>query len=181
MRTLANEAVFDYKVYQYTYRAASTLSLLMFMMSHPKNYWCLDDISVTKLNNTDILIGNTGFESGDLAPYTLYSVSTKGPTGLVHLGYAKTGSYSFIDGMNEEYDVLWQTFVTVPQQDYVITFSVRNLGPAPNELVALVAAVNTTREIFSSFIFQPSHIRLFFRTNNSCFNNNNNNSEAHNK
>ncbi|CAF4804404.1 unnamed protein product [Rotaria sp. Silwood1] len=147
---LYNATAFNYTRYEQTYRALSDRTTLFFAFVHYKSQWALDDISVTRLNTTNNLIINSGFETGTLAPFSVCPPSSTYSAGTVHWGDSKTGNYSFVDSSYKPYDFLWQTFTTVPLQEYVITYSLRNFGPAPNLFVAFLAALNTTAQTTSA-------------------------------
>ncbi|CAF2741330.1 unnamed protein product [Rotaria sp. Silwood2] len=147
---LYNATAFNYTRYEQTYRALSDRTTLLFAFVHYKSQWALDDISVTRLNTTTNLIANGGFETGTLAPFSVCPPSSTYSAGTVQRGDTKTGNYSFVDSSHQPYDFLWQTFATVPQQEYVITYSLRNFGPAPNLFVAFLAALNTTTQTTSA-------------------------------
>ncbi|CAF1278760.1 unnamed protein product, partial [Rotaria sordida] len=143
---LYNTTTFNYTRYQQTYRAVSNRTALVFAFVHYKSQWALDDISVTRLNTTNNLIVNGGFETGTLAPFSVCPASNTYLAWTVRRGNSTTGNYSFVDGSYQPYDFLWQIFTTVPQQQYVITYSLRNFGPAPNLFGAFLAALDTTTQ-----------------------------------
>ena len=144
---LYNTTAIDYTSYHLTYRAISTRSVLLFGFINYKNYWSIDDISVTKNNGTENLITNGGFETGKLAPFELCPPSNSQPSGQVEPGFARDGVYSFIDNKNPGADILWQTFTTVPQQDYVITFLLRNFASGENSFSVQAAGLNTSNSL----------------------------------
>lgn len=142
--SLYNAPEFNYTLYQYTYRAVSSVSMLVFGFYHEPSYWCLDDVSMTRLNSTNNLIVSGGFENGYLYPFALCTDLITDSSGTAFLGYAQTGLYSYRDGSTQIGDFMWQAFLTVPQKEYTISFSLRNLGMGPNSAYALLAAVDST-------------------------------------
>lgn len=158
----SNELAFHYQTYQFTHRAAYNRSLVFIGMTHNQSYWSVDDIYIQKLNTDTTLIINGGFESGSLAPFSLCVTNTVGASGSVYSGYAKTGSYSFLDNAKAPYDAIWQSFATVPGQDYVVTFSVQNYAPGPNMFFVYMAGMNITgSSIFCVILSSRSYLFLF--------------------
>ncbi|CAF1392098.1 unnamed protein product [Rotaria sordida] len=141
---LHNATAFDFAHYQHSYRAVSNRTTLLFAFVHYTSRWALDDISVARLNTTNNLIVNGGFETGTLTPFSLCRTWASSSTRTLHLGSGKTGNYYLISENKQPYDILWQTFTTIPQQEYVITYSLWNFGSAPNAFFAYLGALNTT-------------------------------------
>ncbi|CAF4289755.1 unnamed protein product, partial [Rotaria sordida] len=143
--SLVNASSFNYTYYRYIYRAISNITTLTFAFRQDPSFWCLDDISVIQYNtsnirNTSNLIGNGDFEKGALVNYSLCTPSDRNPTGSVYSGCAHAGNYSYYDGSYAPGDYLSQTFATIPQQQYQISFWLQNMGSAPNFINVTVIA-----------------------------------------
>ncbi|CAF1366132.1 unnamed protein product [Rotaria sordida] len=133
-----NSSEFNYTYFQYIYRAISNLTTLTFAFYHDPSYWCLDDISVMKINSTINLIINGGFETGSTSSYSVCAPSSANPAGYVSTECPHTGLRSFYDGSYLPGDYLSQTFITDIGKDYQISFWLRNLGSIPNSIKVTV-------------------------------------------
>ncbi len=105
-------------------RSTATLS---FFFRHDPGGWMLDDVNV--YHNSIQLIVNGGFETGDLTAWN-YSGSCILHTGQAYAGssYAKSGNYYYYDPCAGTGDTINQTFSTVANDTYVISFWLTNYG-----------------------------------------------------
>ncbi|CAF5036925.1 unnamed protein product [Rotaria sp. Silwood1] len=143
LASLVNSSAFNYTFFQYIFYAISNRTTLAFGFRQDPSYWCMDDVSVTPYGASSNLIINGRFETGSLSPFATCAPLGFYASGTISRSYPRTGNYSYYDGTTGRGDYLFQTFITVPQNYYTISFWLQNLGSIPNQFNATVGPTST--------------------------------------
>ena len=116
-----------YTYYSYIWVATGSSAKLSFFFRHDPGGWMLDDVTVYRNSTSTQLITNGGFESGNLNGWSR-SGSCQWNVGTAYGGanYAKSGSYYYYDRCAQGGDTLSQTFSTVANGTYIISFWLTN-------------------------------------------------------
>lgn len=114
-----------YTCYAYTWIATGSSATLSFFFRHDPGGWMVDEIKV--YHGLSQLIVNGGFESMSLTGWN-YSGTCNYYIGEAYSGssYAKAGGYYYYDRCSLYGDTIAQSFVTVPNDVYTISFWMMN-------------------------------------------------------
>ena len=127
---LFNPPVTNYTFYSYWYLANSSSAKLTFGFVNNQDSWLLDDITV--YNGSQNIIINGDFESGTLNYWNYSYAGTYNTTDFGEVTNATpswdpykrphTGNYYYRDGVWDTGSYISQTFATVPEHFYKISF-----------------------------------------------------------
>ena len=153
----------SYTDYTYSYTATLAQTYITFEFRQDPAYWGLDDISVKNSGGTN-LVGNGGFETGDLTDWTLIGTQGLDAAGEVSSGSPGTstenshsGSYFFSDGAVGGVDGIYQSFNTVVGQTYTANFWLANDGGGPALALVEVGAKDAA---YSNDASAPGNLAL---------------------
>jgi hypothetical protein len=107
--------------------ATQSSATLSFFFRNDPGGWMLDDVTVYQ-GSTQLIV-NGGFETGDLTGWN-YSGNCNWYIGEAYYGsgYAKAGNYYYYDRCSFYGDTIRQTFATIINYTYVISFWLTNYG-----------------------------------------------------
>jgi fibronectin-binding autotransporter adhesin len=124
---LENPPAQGYTLYTYSYQAQLSQTFLTFEFRQDPRFWELDDVSVTDISTTQLIV-NGGFEGGTFGgQHTPNSWTLIGQAGLqaggqAQTGCGRTGGSCYRDGAVGGVDGLYQSFATTIGQTYTISF-----------------------------------------------------------
>ena len=143
---LFNVSTISYRFYSYSYKTCDTSATITFAFRHDVDSWCLDDVAVW--NGSYNMLVNGGFETGNYSSWKYRDPINSGNGGQVTNGYLlvrpRTGNYAYIDGMFDSFDYLSQTFETIPNYRYNISFWLRSSAYSTQSNQLITAHVSIT-------------------------------------
>lgn len=117
----------NFTFYSYPYKTNASSARLTFAFRHDVDIWFLDDVSVS--NGTWNVLGNGDFELGS----TGWTSCTQGGTnsgGDIAGGggsyFPHSGSQCYMNEISNDIEYLSQTFSTIPNVQYAISFWLRS-------------------------------------------------------
>jgi fibronectin-binding autotransporter adhesin len=142
---LENPAAQGYTLYTYSFQAQLTQTFLTFEFRQDPAYWRLDDVSVTNISSTQLIV-NGGFEGGTFGAqstpnsWTLIGQAGLSAGGRASAGCAHSGSVCYKDGAVGGVDGLYQSFATTVGATYSLSFWLEADGGSTASAIVQVGA-----------------------------------------
>lgn len=125
---------FSYQYIDYTFKAISSYSTIIFAFEQTSGYWDIDNITLWDIAANQEIFQNGDFESGSLIPH----YTTCQSSGFISNTSQFNGSYCFSDHTTGQYGYLMQTIPTNITAWYIVLFYLQNRnGPGSNYAILL--------------------------------------------